>query len=314
MIPVEPRWHSPLSNRQSSSLSRDFCSLNKCGHSQLLLMFCQQKHKGAWRQRDRGCLLLALSGSGQGGEFSCSAWMTVFVQSACTRVLKCRHRHTEHRSLSLSSHVRDRWILQFSSLKLSVPSSFWIYTLLLTVSANVAFSLFNMTLYLYILGVSDRWKADLNSSCADCVFNLHVFCLFSPYFFPAVWEEQQRWLNKLRSCIFYFVNSTATRSIQPCCRSLWCTKSVAHASLFWLHCASCIRNADIHSFGKHTDTYGNTHLCLYIFVSAHSHSFVNLADGYLLSLSAKPVILVLFICGLQPPALLVLFIHFQATM
>lgn len=61
--------------------------------------------------------------------------------------------------------------------------------------------------------------------------------------------------------------------------SLW-----AHAALFWLHCASCTRNADIHSFGKHTDTCANTHLCVRIFVSTR---FGKLADSSLLFLNFK---------------------------
>lgn len=80
------------------------------------------------------------------------------------------------------------------------------------------------------------------------------------------------------------MNSAAASSIEPCGRSIWRTKSVAHAALFSLHCASCTRNADIHSFGKHTDTCANTHLCVRIFVSTR---FGKLADSSLLFLNFK---------------------------
>lgn len=144
-----------------------------------------------------------------------------------------------------------------------------------SMSANVAFSLFNVIdcvcVWVFLTDERQTWQIVVQTVC---LINISFFC--SLYFL--LLSKRRSRHNKINLKFFYFVNSTATRSFQSRCRSIWCTKSVAHVSLFWLHCASCIRNADIHSFGKHTDTHANTHLCLYIFVSTHSNSFVNPAD------------------------------------
>lgn len=113
------------------------------------------------------------------------------------------------------------------------------------------------------------------------VFNLLLICLFTPHFSP-VGDAKHNHIN-LKVASLYFTSCAATRGIQACCRSIWCAKSAAHVSLFWLHCVSCIGNADIHSSEKKKKAQGHTSkptfMVVHIGERAHSRSFVNLADG-----------------------------------
>lgn len=144
-MPFSPPIDNPHARHMTSAL------YTSVAHPRLVLRFCQWKHKGAWRQWDWGMLVARAL------RVWTRRWVVQFRLPDCfcfkahVHVLR-EHRCTEQQTWSLLSHVRDHWMLWFSSLRLSAAGSFWICSMCSRWQGPQTWPL------VYALGGSDRLK------------------------------------------------------------------------------------------------------------------------------------------------------------
>lgn len=126
-------------------------------------------------------------------------------------------------------------------------------------------------------GCSWQTKGRLEQQCANCVLNLHLFCLFTPHFLQSKRGSKDDKIN-LEVASFTLWTLLPPEAFSPAAElsgvlSPWltplCSGSIVLPALGML--TSTVL--------KNTQTHMQTHIYVCTYLWAHSHSFVNLADG-----------------------------------